>query len=120
MAVSQVLKYEVGQFYHEHHDQNAPKLSAWGPRLYTFFMYLNDVEMGGETRFTKLNISVKPKKGSAILWPSVLDHDPTVRDERTHHEALPVISGVKFAANHWIHQYDYVTPSHWGCTGSFE
>ena len=66
-----MLKYEVGQFYHEHHDQNAPKNSAWGPRLYTFFMYLNDVEAGGETRFTRLNISVTPRKGSAILWPSV-------------------------------------------------
>ena len=52
----QVLRYEPGQFYKEHHDQNSPRYSAWGPRLYTFFMYLNDVEAGGETRFTKLNI----------------------------------------------------------------
>eukprot|EP00327_Prymnesium_parvum_P025655 CAMPEP_0113261068 /NCGR_PEP_ID=MMETSP0008_2-20120614/17209_1 /TAXON_ID=97485 /ORGANISM="Prymnesium parvum" /LENGTH=47 /DNA_ID=CAMNT_0000109671 /DNA_START=76 /DNA_END=216 /DNA_ORIENTATION=- /assembly_acc=CAM_ASM_000153 len=25
----------------------APRHSAWGPRLYTFYMYLSDVEKGG-------------------------------------------------------------------------
>ena len=72
----QVLRYEPGQFYREHHDQNALVRSPWGPRLFTFFLYLSDVEEGGETRFTKLNISVKPRKGSAILWPSVHSDDP--------------------------------------------
>jgi hypothetical protein len=32
------------------------------------------VEEGGETRFTKLNLTVAPKKGSAILWPSGDEH----------------------------------------------
>ena len=45
------------------------------PRLYTFFMYLSDVEEGGGTRFTKLNLTVAPAKGMAILWPSVLSSD---------------------------------------------
>ena len=45
----QVLRYEKGQFYRTHHDQNSPQTSAWGPRLYTFFMYLNDVDDGGQT-----------------------------------------------------------------------
>ena len=31
----QVLKYDVGQFYRTHHDQNSPTTSAWGPRMYT-------------------------------------------------------------------------------------
>ena len=46
----------------EHHDQNAPRHSAWGPRLYTFFMFLSEVEQGGETVFPRLNVSVAPKK----------------------------------------------------------
>ena len=54
----QVLQYEVGQFYTEHHDQIAPRYSIWGPRLYTFFTYLSDVEEGGGTRFTQLNLTV--------------------------------------------------------------
>jgi hypothetical protein len=35
----QVLRYHPGQFYREHHDQNSPHYSTWGPRLCTFFMY---------------------------------------------------------------------------------
>ena len=50
---------------------------------------------------------------------SVLDSDPTKQDPRTHHQALPVVTGVKFAANAWIHLYDYKMPNLWGCTGAF-
>jgi hypothetical protein len=46
---------------------------------------------------------VKPKKGRAVLWPSVLDSDLEKQDARTHHEALPVVKGIKKAANAWIH-----------------
>ncbi len=99
----QVLKYETGQFYKTHHDQNSPTTSAWGPRMYTFFMYLNDAPGGGETHFPQLNISVQPKRGRALLWPSVLDADPNERDFRTEHEAVVVTKGEKFAANYWLH-----------------
>ncbi|KAL1527780.1 hypothetical protein AB1Y20_009165 [Prymnesium parvum] len=111
-----VLRYERGQFYKTHHDQNSPQSSFWGPRMYTFFMYLNDVEEGGETHFPRLNISVKPRKGSALLWPSVLDHDPTLRDDRTEHESVAVGSGVKFSANYWLHMYDFQEATARGCT----
>lgn len=104
----QLLRYERGQFYREHHDQIAPRDSAWGPRLYTFFMYLSEVEEGGETSFTKLGpLTVAPRKGRAILWPSVLSNDTFVTDDRTYHEALPVVKGLKYAANFWIHMYDF-------------
>ena len=114
----QVLKYEPGQFYREHHDQNSPKNSAWGPRLYTFFMYLSDVEAGGDTRFTRLNISVVPKKGSAILWPSVFSDDPWSTDERTYHEARTVDKGVKYSANFWIHMFEFQAALGRGCDNS--
>ena len=35
----QVLRYEPGQFYKQHHDQNAAPDSLMGVRLYTFFLY---------------------------------------------------------------------------------
>ena len=60
-------------------------------------MYLSDVEAGGETRFTKLNISVTPKKGSAILWPSVHSDDPWKTEDLTYHEACTVTKGEKSA-----------------------
>ena len=41
------------------------------------------------------------------------------RFQRMFHEAVKVESGTKYAANHWIHQYDFRTANLWGCNGSF-
>jgi len=98
--------------------QNSPRYSAWGPRLYTFFIYLSDVEAGGETRFTRLNMSVTPKSGSAILWPSVMSDDPYKTDERTYHEAVAVDRGIKYSANFWIHMYEFQQALTRGCDNS--
>ncbi|KAL1510841.1 hypothetical protein AB1Y20_007123 [Prymnesium parvum] len=114
----QVLRYEVGQFYKEHHDQNALPHSPWGPRLFTFFLYLSDVDEGGGTRFTLLNLTVTPKRGRALFWPSVLDEDPSAlrrADMRTMHESMSVVAGQKLAANVWLHQYDFQTALAAGC-----
>ena len=78
-------------------------------------MYLNEDNEGGETRFPQLNISVRPKRGRALLWPSVLDHDPNARDDRTEHEAVAVREGTKFAANYWLHMYDFQYAVDRGC-----
>ena len=110
----QVLRYEEGQFYKTHHDQNSPRSSAWGPRLYTFFMYLSTPE-GGGTRFHDLDITVPAVKGSAVLWPSVTDADPEIDEPFTHHEGLPPDGGIKYAANVWVHNYDYRTPAARNC-----
>lgn len=91
-----------------------------GPRILTFFLYLSDVEEGGETDFPILNISVKPKKGAAVLWPSVMLDDLTKQDPRTVHQAKPVIKGTKYAANSWYHLYNTRKSNLWGCTGSFD
>lgn len=93
---------------------------ACGPRILTFFLYLSDVEEGGETAFPHLGIAVKPAKGKALLWPSTQDSNLEMQDHRTTHEAKPVIRGKKFAANTWIHLYNFVTPNLWGCTGTFD
>lgn len=117
----QILQYEPGQFYRVHHDNGADDfLLPSGPRILTFFLYLSDVEEGGETNFPILNISVRPKRGRAVLWPSVLDENPHATDRRTFHEAKPVIKGIKYAANAWIHLYNFKVPNLWGCTGSFD
>lgn len=115
----QLLKYGKNQFYRSHHDSSVTDDTPAGHRILTFFLYLTDVEEGGETHFTKLGLSIKPKKGQALVWPSVLDEDPKYWDKRMYHEAKDVIKGTKMAANHWIHLNDYHTPNQWGCTGSF-
>ena len=113
----QLLRYEPGQYYRQHHDyieyqQGLP----CGVRMLTVFLYLNDVEDGGGTRFPLLDITVQPKKGRALLWPSVLDEDPESKDKRTDHEALPVIAGIKYGANAWIHSRNYREAEENECT----
>jgi hypothetical protein len=41
---------------------------------FTAIMYLNDNYEGGELNFPGLDISIKPKKGSLIIWPGYLTH----------------------------------------------
>ena len=84
-------------------------------RLLTVFLYLNEVEEGGGTEFPEYNITVYPKKGRALIWPSVLDENPDEEDPRTVHQALPVLAGQKFGANAWIHQRNFKTPYLSGC-----
>jgi prolyl 4-hydroxylase len=112
----QLLRYEVGQFYQTHHDYIPHQRDRQcGPRILTFFIYMSDVDAGGGTDFPDLGITVMPKKGRALLWPSVYDSDPMASDNRMRHQALPVEAGTKFAANGWIHMYDYVGPQAVGC-----
>jgi prolyl 4-hydroxylase len=104
----QLLQYEPGQYYKQHHDYiGHHKQKPCGVRILTLFIYLNDVEEGGGTRFPLLDITVQPKKGYAVLWPSVKDQYPEDKDPRTDHEALPVLGGLKYGANAWIHNRNY-------------
>ena len=116
----QLLRYGEGQYYRTHHDliehqTNRPP----GVRILTFYIYLNGNEdsglEGGGTNFPKLDITVTPKRGRVALWSSVRNDNPHRKDPRTEHAALPVTKGVKFGANAWIHQRDYMTPNSKGC-----
>ncbi len=114
----QLLKYEEGQFYRAHHDyivKDATRLP--GPRILTAFLYLNDVPAGGGTNFPDLNLTIMPKKGRILLWPSVLDANPRMKDYSTVHQALDVEEGFKYAANAWIHLRDFQTAYADNCTG---
>jgi len=111
----QLLSYVPGQYYKEHHDyvEDQPYQNP-GPRMITFFLYLNDVTEGGSTRLTDITgddggifLDIQPKKGMALLWPSVLDEDPSAMDDRTYHEALAVLKGRKYGANAWLHLRQY-------------
>lgn len=104
----QLLRYEETQQYRTHHDYIEHHTSrAQGVRILTVFLYLNDVEEGGGTDFPTLGLTVMPKRGKAVIWPSVLDSDPNAKDGRTEHQALPVIKGRKYGANAWLHQKDF-------------
>jgi prolyl 4-hydroxylase len=112
----QLLKYEKDQFYKTHNDYaDEQKAHQPGARILTFYVYLSDVDESGGTHFPKLNLTVEPKKGRAVLWPSVLNDDPNNQESRTDHEALAVARGVKYGFNTWIHQRDFKSAFERGC-----
>jgi prolyl 4-hydroxylase len=87
-----------------------------GPRILTAYMYLNDVEKGGGTNFPKLDVTVMPKRGRLLLWPSVLNDHPMEEDPITSHQALPVEAGEKYGANGWLHLRNFIGSLESGCT----
>ena len=114
----QILRYRESQFQGLHGDYIVEDTyRRRGGRILTLFMYLNNVDEGGETEFPRLSppIKVTPKKGMVLLWSNVLDSDPHKEDERMWHQALPVVKGVKHAANFWIHMRDSRTPVELKC-----
>jgi prolyl 4-hydroxylase len=122
MESMQFLRYKPGMYYKPHHDtartdRNNPNNVA-KHRVYTFFMYLSDVTKGGGTRFPRLNLTVQPERGSAIMWPSVMDSDPWEIDHRTQHEALVVEEGEKLSMNLWLFLGPRVLAHNVGCSGS--
>ena len=124
----QILRYSEGQYYRVHHDYNVKELARpQGVRLLTVFLYLSSVEEGGGTYFNELKsvdtnigtesipgtggeVTINPKLGRAVIWPSVLDIDPEQPDRRARHGAEVVIRGTKYGANAWIHSRNYKTP----------
>jgi prolyl 4-hydroxylase len=83
-------------------DQNSNdyrRSSGSSQRQYTIFVYLNDVANGGETNFPKLNVSFKPKKGSAVFWENCVT--ATECHEETYHQGKPPIGETKYGLNIW-------------------
>jgi Rps23 Pro-64 3,4-dihydroxylase Tpa1-like proline 4-hydroxylase len=83
----QILKYQPGEFYKEHID-NGPMTK----RIHSCIIYLNDDYEGGETKFKRQDLIFKGKIGDIIFFPSCFTHP---------HEAMEVISGLKYTAVIW-------------------
>ena len=58
------------------------------------------VEAGGDTTFPRLQLSIRPRARTALVFNDVLDSG--MDDERTEHSGTPPSSGVKYAINCWI------------------
>lgn len=103
-----IVKYEPGQEYYDHHDYflNKAQIKDGGQRIATFFVYLSDVEEGGNTEFPRLGISSPPRKGDALFWWNGV----FLRERnyfgpmlvKTEHRGTPVEKGTKYGLNVWI------------------
>lgn len=85
-----IQRYQVGDYYASHVDSD---INA--PRIVSAVLYLNTVDLGGETKFTFFNYSVKPVAGRIVIFPSNYVY---------RHEALPPKKGIKIAAAYWARQ----------------
>ena len=90
----QVLHYEVNEEYKAHHDYFVRNTEYWkgqveigGQRMFSFLLYLNDVEEGGETEYPQVNKMIAPSPGKACMHQNFVDGKEYFKSE---HAALPV------------------------------
>ena len=75
----QVIHYDKDQEYKQHYDgwdfdgsEKSRRMSKFGgQRICTALCYLNDVEEGGGTKFTKINKEVNAEKGKLLVFYNV-------------------------------------------------
>ena len=93
----QVLRYAPGQEYRAHIDA-VPGLDP--QRILTVLVWLNDGYEGGETRFLEADLTLRGRRGDALLFENV---DARSRpNPRAVHAGLPVTKGMKLLASRWI------------------
>ena len=89
----QVLQYDPGDFYRQHHDQNAHPDSPWGPRLFTFFLYLNRCERARRALGLGLGLPSSPPRLLASLptlpyLPTLPPHSLLLTSHRSYSRLL--------------------------------
>ena len=99
-------RYMPGQEFREHCDWFWTLGDYWpnevrrgGQRSWTAMAYLNAVEEGGTTEFSRIGIAVPPQPGALLVWNNALP-DGTVNWDTTH-ASRPVVRGVKYVITKW-------------------
>lgn len=104
----QMQKYLVGQEFKRHTDyfkigfDYEDNAKTQGNRTWTFMIYLNNTEKGGETKFYNINRCFTPKVGQVIFWNN-LNLDGTC-NMNTLHAGLPIIEGTKYIITKWFRE----------------
>lgn len=92
----QFLRYDVHGHYDMHNDSESyvdGKLTRVIERDVSILMYLNDDYEGGQIEFTKLGITLRPKVGMLLAFPSYLEFE---------HKVHPVTRGVRYNIVSWV------------------
>ena len=106
-------RYAPGQQFRAHHDYFHETEGYWekvkpygGQRTWTAMVYLNDVTEGGATWFPQAGIKVAPKRGLLLAWNNMnVDGSP---NDKTLHEGMPVIEGVKYIITKWFREGNWM------------
>lgn len=109
---AQGQRYRCGQYFEEHCDWFDTRAGYWehesrcgGQRSWTAMLYLNAVEEGGTTDFTRIAFSVRPRPGALLLWNNAMpDGSP---NPYTMHAARPVVRGEKYVVTKWFRSHDW-------------
>ncbi|MDP3551698.1 MAG: 2OG-Fe(II) oxygenase [Novosphingobium sp.] len=99
-------RYHPGQEFRGHYDHFLPSQHFWdaeqrrgGQRSWTAMAYLNAVEEGGTTDFTRLDLSIPPQPGALLIWNNMKpDGTP---NPNAMHAGMPVVRGVKYVLTKW-------------------
>ena len=67
-------------------------------------IYLNNVEKGGHTSFPEINVSVKPKQGTLLVWQNTQN---SVIIPESSHVGEPVEEGEKFILTKWFREKEW-------------
>ena len=84
-----IIRYKPGDHYPNHYDGN----TSLGRHI-SAILYLNDDYVGGELYFKNFDLTIKPKQGMLLLFPSNYAYQ---------HQALQVMEGTKYALVTWLH-----------------
>jgi prolyl 4-hydroxylase len=98
-----ILRYKGGQEYKPHFDFVR---SEENQRFRTVLVYLNHDYKGGETVFPEIGLSVKGRKGDALIFTSALP-DRSV-DPLSKHAGMPISGGVKYLCTKWIREKRWI------------
>ena len=83
-----LLKYSIGDFFITHTDS-----SRRYPRQVSAVYYVNDNYIGGQLSFPYIGLTIKPKAGELVIFPST---------NLFSHQAEPVTDGIKYSLANWF------------------
>lgn len=107
----QLIYYGPNEEYRKHYDgwehdgseKSLRCIKYGGQRLRTALCYLNNVEKGGGTKMTKLNITVNAEKGKLLVFDNTYENS-NIKHPLSEHAGLPVEQGEKYAFNLWFRE----------------
>tara|TARA_Y100000389_G_scaffold153040_1_gene153175 strand:- start:21794 stop:23836 length:2043 start_codon:yes stop_codon:yes gene_type:complete len=111
----QVIYYNTNQEYRQHYDswvhdgseKSIRCMKYGGSRIKTALCYLNNVNSGGGTKMTKLNVTIPPKKGKLLVFQNTVSDTNHDRHELSEHAGTPVVEGEKYAFNLWFRECNH-------------